>query len=61
VQVLRFTSTGAADPTFPNPSFHYEGSGGSGIEAIPDGIAVAPNGDILIVAARSSLKPAIPQ
>jgi uncharacterized delta-60 repeat protein len=49
VQVLRFNSTGAADSTFPNPSFHYVGSGGSGIEAIPNGIAVGPNEDIVVV------------
>ena len=52
VQVFRFTSTGAADSTFPNPSFHYEGTGGSGIEAIPNGIAVAPDGDIVIVGSQ---------
>jgi uncharacterized delta-60 repeat protein len=28
VQVFRFNSTGTADSTFPNPSFHYQGSGG---------------------------------
>ena len=40
---------GAADSTFPDPSFHYVGSGGGGIEAIPNGIAVAPNWDIVVV------------
>ena len=49
VQVFRFRSTGAANATFPNPNFHFAGSGGSGTEAIPDGIAVALNGDIVIV------------
>ena len=47
-EVLRFTSTGAANPTFANPSFHFEGSGGPGIEALPSGIAVGPNGDIVV-------------
>jgi hypothetical protein len=33
-QVLRFTETGTADPSFANPTFHYSGTGGSGIEAL---------------------------
>ena len=49
VQVFRFNSTGAADSTFPNPSFHYVGRGGFEIEAIPNGIAVGPNEDIVVV------------
>jgi len=48
VQVLRFTETGAADTTFPNPSFHYIGAGGPNIEALPQAIAVAPNGDLVV-------------
>jgi uncharacterized delta-60 repeat protein len=52
VQVFRFTSTGTADSTFPDPSFHFAGSGGSGIEAVPDEIAVQSNGDIVVVGAQ---------
>jgi len=48
VQVFRFTEIGAADSTFPNPSFHFIGVGGSNIEAIPRATAVAPNGDIIV-------------
>jgi hypothetical protein len=47
-EVLRFTNTGAADSSFANPSFHFEGSGGNDIEALPAGIAVGPNGDIVV-------------
>jgi uncharacterized delta-60 repeat protein len=46
--VLRFTETGAADTTFSNPVFHYIGAGGSGIEAIPDAVALQSNGDIVV-------------
>jgi uncharacterized delta-60 repeat protein len=49
VQVLRFTSTGAADPSFADPSFHFSGAGGYGIEAIPTAVAVQSNGDIVVV------------
>ena len=48
-EVLCFTETGAADPTFANPTFHYSGAGGSGIEAIVDGLVVQSNGDIVVV------------
>jgi uncharacterized delta-60 repeat protein len=47
VQVLRFTETGSPDPTFNNPPFHYVGTGGSGIEALVDGLAVQSNKDIV--------------
>jgi uncharacterized delta-60 repeat protein len=49
VQVLRFTETGNPDPTFNNQPFHWVGSGGGEIEALVQGLAVAPNGDILVV------------
>jgi uncharacterized delta-60 repeat protein len=49
VQVLRFTETGSPDPTFNNPPFHYVGTGGSGIEALVDGLAVQSNKDIVVV------------
>ena len=49
-EVLRFTDTGVADPTFADPTFHYIGIGGSGIEALVDGAAeVQSNGDIVVV------------
>jgi uncharacterized delta-60 repeat protein len=49
VQVLSFTETGSPDPTFSNPPFHYVGSGGSGIEALVNGVAAASNGDVVLV------------
>jgi uncharacterized delta-60 repeat protein len=42
-QVLRFASAGAADSAFADPSFHFSGTGGSGIEAAPNAMAVQPN------------------
>jgi uncharacterized delta-60 repeat protein len=53
-QVLRFTSTGSEDSTFANPNFRFVGTGGSGIEAIPNGIAVQANGDIVVVGLQST-------
>jgi uncharacterized delta-60 repeat protein len=47
-EVLRFTNTGAADSTFADPRFHFEGTGGPDIEALPSSIAVGPNGDIVV-------------
>jgi len=55
VQVLRFTETGAADTTFADPSFHFQGPGGSGIEAIPNSMALQSNGDIVVVGSQSTL------
>jgi uncharacterized delta-60 repeat protein len=49
VQVLRFIETGSVDPTFNNPPFHYVGTGGSGIEALVDGLAVESNDDVVVV------------
>ncbi|MGA7626049.1 MAG: hypothetical protein WB630_08675 [Candidatus Acidiferrales bacterium] len=49
VQVLRFTASGAADTSFADPSFHFAGAGGFGIEAIPNAMAVQSNGDIVVV------------
>ena len=54
-QVLRFTSTGIPDSTFANPSFHFVGAGGSGIEATPNAIAVQSNGDIMVVGEQSTI------
>ena len=48
-EVLRFTETGTAGPTFANPTFHYTGTGGSGIEALVHGLAVESDGDIVVV------------
>jgi uncharacterized delta-60 repeat protein len=48
-EVLRFTETGAADASFANPAFHYSGTGGFGIEALVNGLAVQSNGDIVVV------------
>jgi uncharacterized delta-60 repeat protein len=49
VQVLGFTEIGTPDPTFSNPPFHYVGSGGSGIEALVNGLAASSNGDVVVV------------
>ena len=49
VQVLRFTGTGSPDPTLENMTFHFVEPGGSGIEALVQGLAFAPNGDIVVV------------
>ena len=48
-EVLRFAQTGAADSTFADPSFHFEGSGGYGIEALPTSVAIASDGDIVVI------------
>ena len=53
-QVLRFNGTGSADATFPNPSFHYIGNGGSGIEAVANAVAVQANGDIVVAGAQTT-------
>jgi uncharacterized delta-60 repeat protein len=44
--VLRFTQTGAQ---VANVTFHYVGTGGSGIEALVRGLAAQANGDIVAV------------
>lgn len=54
-QVLRFTATGSADPTFSNTPFHFVGPGGTNIEAIPTAAAVQANGDIVVVGAQYTL------
>ncbi len=56
-EVLRFTSTGSPDSSFANPSFHYAGNGGSGIEAVPNALAVQSNGDIVIVGEQTTSTP----
>lgn len=55
VQVQRFASNGAAGTAFADPTFHFAGTGGSGIEASPGAMAVQPNGDIVIVGGQSTL------
>jgi hypothetical protein len=52
--VLRFTGTGGADSTFADPSFHFEGTGGDGIEAIPNALAVQTDGDIVVVGVQTT-------
>jgi hypothetical protein len=52
--VLRFTGTGSADASFSNPSFHYIGTGGSGIEAVANAVAVEANGDIVVVGGQTT-------
>jgi uncharacterized delta-60 repeat protein len=54
-QVLRFTGTGTTDPAFANPTFHYTGAGGSGIEALVHGVAVQSNEDIVVVGNQITL------
>ena len=49
VQVFRFMQTGTPDTSFADPSFHFQGAGGSGIEALPNAMAVQANGDIVVV------------
>jgi hypothetical protein len=44
--VLRFTQTGVENA---NVTFHFVGTEGSGIQALAKGLAIAPNGDIVVV------------
>jgi uncharacterized delta-60 repeat protein len=53
-QVLRFTVTGVQDSTFVSPPFHFAGTGGSGIEAQPNAIALQSNGDIVVVGLQTT-------
>jgi uncharacterized delta-60 repeat protein len=53
-EVLRFTATGNPDSTFANPTFRFTGNGGTGVEDVPNGIAVQANGDIVVVGAHST-------
>jgi uncharacterized delta-60 repeat protein len=48
-EVLRYTQNGTADSTFVDPTFHYIGAGGSGIEATVNALAVQSNGYIVVV------------
>ena len=48
-EVLRVSQTGTQ---LFNSTFHYTGTGGGGIEALVNGLAVAPNGDIIAVGAQ---------
>jgi uncharacterized delta-60 repeat protein len=53
VEVQRFTETGTPDATFANPSFHFIPPGGPEIQAVVQGLAVAPNGDIVVVGGQT--------
>jgi Domain of unknown function (DUF5122) beta-propeller len=44
----------ATDASFTNAPFHFAGSGGSGIEAQPNAIAVQSNGDIVVVGEQTT-------
>lgn len=48
-EVLRFSQTGTE---LFDSTFHYTGAGGIGIEAVVDGLAIAPNGDIIVAGAQ---------
>jgi uncharacterized delta-60 repeat protein len=53
-QVVRFTADGSTDTTFNNTPFHFAGSGGFGIEALPSAIALQANGDVVVVGEQST-------
>jgi len=53
VEVQRFTETGTPDPTFADPSFHFILPGGPEIQAVVQGLTVAPNGDIVVVGGQT--------
>ena len=53
-QVLRFTPTGGADPTFANPTFRFTGNGGTSVEDVINGIAVQANGNLVVAGLHST-------
>lgn len=53
-QVLSFASNNDASSTFASPDFHFSGSGGFGIEAMPNAMAVQSNGNIVVVGLQST-------
>jgi len=53
VEVQRFTETGRPDTSFANPSFHFIPPGGPEIQAVVQGVALAPNGDIVVVGSQT--------
>jgi uncharacterized delta-60 repeat protein len=53
-EVLRFTPTGSADSTFANPTFRFTGNGGTAVEDVINGIAVQPNGNIVVAGLHST-------
>jgi uncharacterized delta-60 repeat protein len=53
-EVLRFTPTGSADSTFANPTFRFTGNGGTAVEDVINGIAVPPNGNIVVAGLHST-------
>jgi uncharacterized delta-60 repeat protein len=53
-EVLRFTATGSSDLTFANPTFRFIGNGGTGVEDVPNGIAVQADGKIVVAGAHST-------
>jgi uncharacterized delta-60 repeat protein len=52
-QVMRFTATGASDPTFSSPVFDFVGEGGSHTVDITAAIAVVPNGQVVLGASHA--------
>jgi uncharacterized delta-60 repeat protein len=52
-QVLRFTATGATDPTFSSPVFDFVGEGGSHTFDNTAAVAVLPNGQIVLGASHA--------
>ncbi|MBV8810275.1 MAG: hypothetical protein JO033_16520 [Acidobacteriaceae bacterium] len=61
VQVFRFTQTGTADTSFADPSFHFEGPGGSGIETYLAQWPCRRTGTLWLWAARLRLPRAVLQ
>lgn len=53
-EVLSFTANGAANSSFSNSTFHFSGSGGFGVEAVPNAMAVQSNGSIVVVGLQST-------
>jgi uncharacterized delta-60 repeat protein len=52
-QVLRFTATGAVDPTFNSPVFDFSGEGGSNTFDTTAAVAILPNGQIVLGASHA--------
>jgi uncharacterized delta-60 repeat protein len=52
-QVVRFTATGATDPTFSSPVFDFVGEGGSRTFDSTAAVAVLPNGQIVLGASHA--------
>jgi uncharacterized delta-60 repeat protein len=52
-QVVRFTATGAVDPTFNSPVFDFVGEGGSNTSDITAAVAILPNGQLVLGASHA--------